>query len=475
MDHRIEYQQLFMCQIKRFFQRLACSLMLVISCPFYIQAESALDKLFESLNIHNNASAPGSYKDQQAGYYTGGGVMMRADISGFSPIQVSLPAFNVGCGKIDAHLGSLSFMKSGNMIRSLKAMGVGIGTYAFQLALKTVAPQIESTFSQLRKILLEINQMQLGDCRMVQQMVTSALPKDSEMYRHACTDVNSKGSEESDWFGAKAGCKESEQAFAKAKEVGASEREAKTDSFDMRPVNFTWHALYKMSGLSDEMKEFIMTLVGTIIKKEGALRPKQKEPSGFQYHYVAGMADNRAFIESHLKGGETEVLVCDSKTDCLNPRKSKVIYSASEGGNPCMTSKIHVKILSLQNKYLNKGTLLPDEIGFLNDSVKLPVWKYIQISSAVGSHFLLNDAVEFIAASVLLAQFERAAAEVVGALDSLQTAQLNDEMVQKLKENIHNTRMRLQLMIGNCNNGALFRLNQMLKTYENEVTLQKGL
>lgn len=441
-------------------------LLAALCCSELVFSKTALQNLFDSLGVQHNATTPGSFKDQQAGYYTGGGMMVRGSVQGFSPIQVSLPSLNVSCGGIDAHLGSLSFISAEKMIEALKSMGTGVATYGFQLALKTMAPQIESTFSQLRKILLEVNQMQAGDCRMVQQMVASVLPKDSEMYRHACTDLKSQGRDSGDWFGAKEDCKNNETAFTQAKQVGANE--SNKDSFDMKEVNFTWHALSKMRGMSKEMKEFIMTLTGTIIKKQ--------KGSTFDYDFIEGKADNREFIEAHLKGGKTAIRVCHRDQECLNPSEQDIIFGfEGQNNNPCMGARIQKKISDVRQKYVEKGALSNAEISFLNDAVKLPVWKYIQVSVAAGTHFLLSDAVDFIAASVLLAQFERAAAEVVEALDKIQTAQMNDEMVQRLKSNIQKTRHRLQIMIGNSNNGAVFRLNQMLKAYEHEVVLQKGV
>ncbi len=428
-------------------------------------AETALETMFKSIGGKTNISKPGVFRDQSAGYYTGGGAMMRGNVSGFTPIQASLPKFGAHCGGIDAYLGSISFVGGKEMLKALRGMGTGVATYAFQLALKTMAPQIESTFSQLRKILLEANQMMLGDCRMVQQMVAGALPKESEMYKHACTDVNSQGHHSTDWFGAKQRCQKTGRADA-VKEIKTGDRGVKNKDLLMGEFNITWHALSKMSGMSSQMKEFIMSVVGTIISK--------KEGDNFKLKYIEGKADNKKFIEALLKGGKTQLLVCSDKGKCINPSLSEVSFAPAGDNNPCMKVKIFKKINAIRNKYIEKGALNLNEITFLNDSVKLPVWKYIQVSVASGAMFLLSDAVEFIAVSVLLSQFDRAAAEVISSLDALQSVQINDESVKILKDKIQDTRLRLQIMIGNANNGAIFRLNKMIKTYEHEVVLQRG-
>lgn len=437
----------------------------LLFCPPVLCASTALQTLFDSLGASANVTSPGAFRDQQAGYYTAGGLMVRAPVMGFAPIQVSLPHIGVSCGGIDAHLGSFSFISADNMGRALTRMGTGVGTYALQLSLKTIAPQVESIFSQLRKILFDVNQLQLGDCRMVQQLVASALPRESEMYRHACTDVMSQGRGAGDWFGAKTSCAQNTRAFETAREIG--QRQQNRDSFDLQEANYTWHALSKMTGLSREMKEFVMTLVGTVIKRNAG--------GSFQYEYIPGMADSEDFIRAHLKGGRTKILSCRDSGKCLEVGRLEVAFSQEAQGNPCMMQRFRTTIELIKQKYEQKVALTPADIAFLNDTANLPVWKYIQISTAVGSHFLLDDAIEFIAGSVLLAQFDRAAAEVIGAFDALQGVQLNDERIQELKSNIQEARTRLQTMKGICQNGAIFRLNQMLRAYEHAVILEKGV
>ena len=47
--------------------------------------------MFESLGGEANISSPGGFQDQAAGYYTGGGIVMRQKSKSVSPFNVSLP------------------------------------------------------------------------------------------------------------------------------------------------------------------------------------------------------------------------------------------------------------------------------------------------------------------------------------------------------------------------------------------------
>ena len=72
---------------------------------------SALQRMFESLGSDTNVTTPGGFQDQAAGYYTGGGMVMRQKNKVVSPFNVSLPHLGIGCGGIDLYFGSISAIK----------------------------------------------------------------------------------------------------------------------------------------------------------------------------------------------------------------------------------------------------------------------------------------------------------------------------------------------------------------------------
>ena len=118
---------------------------------------SALDRFFESLGGQVNQSTPGSYQDQAAGYYTGGGYVMRQNNAVIQPINISLPSLGAGCNSLDMYFGSLSFLQTDKLVQLGRQVMTGIPTYGFQLALKTMSPQIENMLSQLRKYVQDMN------------------------------------------------------------------------------------------------------------------------------------------------------------------------------------------------------------------------------------------------------------------------------------------------------------------------------
>ena len=131
-----------------------------------------------------------------------------------------------------------------------------------------------------------------------------------------------------------------------------------------------------------------------------------------------------------------------------------------------MSAKTSKMIHTLWKQY-NEGTGLSDaDKSFLSDASQLPLYKYIQISSAVGTPFIMNDTSDYIAITLLLAQFERIAAEVIAALDSLENVQLESSVIEKFKERLQILRGRLHTLQSKSDAMSIWRLNQVIQSYE---------
>lgn len=114
--------------------------------------------------MSTNITKGGSYETQAAGYYSGGGMSMRTNSTAFNPISVTPPNLNMSCNGIDAYMGSFSIISGAELVNLAKNIGSQAQSYAFQLGLKTFAPQIENLLKDLRNLAMELNQAAKGDC-----------------------------------------------------------------------------------------------------------------------------------------------------------------------------------------------------------------------------------------------------------------------------------------------------------------------
>ena len=410
-----------------------------------------LDKFFESLGGQVNQSAPGSYRDQAAGYYTGGGYVMRQNNGVIQPINISLPSFGVGCNGLDMYFGSLSFLQTDKLVQLGRQVVTGIPTYGFQLALKTMSPQIENLMAQYRKYIQDMNASMLNSCQLSQQIVGGLWPKGTAASEQICMDQNRSGN--TDWFGARGHCEQPTAVNAKV-EVA----KGKYNDLLMGEYNLVWHVLQKIPAYKDnkELASFIMSLTGTLISS--------REGETMRLRIIEPRADQKDFIAAYLKGGSTSGLTCNDDK-CLAPRIAPVVIADTNA----MREKIIKKIGELREKYVSKQNITRADIHFLDDAVNLPVYRYIQVSVGAGTVFMMADAAEYIAANVLLAQFDRVMSEVLEAVDALQKIQLEDTAIADFKQNLQAARARVQSLLIGANTGSIHLLNQSIQAIEQSI------
>lgn len=434
----------------------------------YESQAGLLDKYFEKLGAAINVTQAGSYKDQSAGYYTGGGVMVRQRNTTISPVNFSLPKIGVGCNGLDLYGGSMSFISKQKMADTMNAIGRGIPIYALKLGIKTVAPQVETAMSQVEKVMQDMNALMLDSCQASQQIVGGLWPKNTAASEQICMD--SKRSESDyDWFGAREHCKKNTVG-----EVDSARK--KHEDLMVGEYNLVWHVVRKMPDYSGDGKkdiaEFVMSVVGTLISYKDTYKDeKGRTKEQFRVKTIEPRADQKEFVAAYLKGGSTSLLRCDEATKCLNPAAHTVSISNETSGDHLSTMKAKVwhRINDLRTKYIEKANITEDDIGFLNDSVNLPIYKYIQVSAAAGTQFMLQDSAEYIAAAILLCQFEKITTDVLEAIDAIQKIQIEDTAIEGFKRTVQDMRSRLQMMLSEANHGSIESLTDAIKAIEQKI------
>ena len=434
-------------------KKLLVLISLLIAHESYSMAR-AMDTFFNNLGTDVNTTNPGAFHDQSAGHYTAGGMMVRQKNRAYQPILISPPSFSAGCSGIDAYFGGISFMNGQQLGQLLRQMGTQAATYALQLGLKTMAPQVEGLLSQLRKLALDANALMVGDCRQVQQIFASALPKGSAFQEHACIDVRRQGGGE-DWFGAKDKCSKPEQISR-----GAVEAQRRSPDMLVGEYNLLWHILKKLP-LSKEERVFWQTLAGTIVHR--------KEGERFIHVPYFGKAADDKTWDTLLKGGVLEALACDEDDKCLQPVRKETLMP--KGLKELIGNKIH----SIQEKYLNNAELSESEINFLNDVASVPVWKYIQVLSAAGSFVQFDAILDYVALQLLLSQLERILSDVEAHLHLLEGRQQESSQLEAYGKRLQILKTQLRLRQGPLNQQAVFQLNKIIESEENRVRIINNL
>lgn len=336
-----------------------------------------LNSFFNDLGGAGNANGPSSFQGQSAGYYTGGSIWTRFPQKTVSPINVQLPSARAGCGGIDLFAGSFSFINSSELVALLKAVASNALGFAFQLAIKSISPQISSTIEELSQKAQQLNQFNMNSCEMAQGLVGGLWPKSDAAQSEICKATANSQGWATDWARSRQECNNGN----KRNELISKNT---NENIPSGPYNYTWDMLKKSYGSSDaEFREYLMTLVGTVI-----FIPPTDDSSAAGPKVVTEGAGDEAIVTALLDGTATapvKVLKCDENDKCLQPTLQSLSISSSQALRP----RVKDLIVSMSSKVKSDTALSPMEIGILG-ATSIPLYKIISVK-AVSQFGQLSD------------------------------------------------------------------------------------
>jgi conjugative transfer pilus assembly protein TraH len=364
---------------------VACLPLAVV--PASANVGSELNTFFNDMGGAANATGPTAYEGQSAGYYSGGSVWTRFPQRNVTPATLNLPSIKAGCGGIDLFSGSFSFINSDEIVAMLKATANNALGFAFQLAIKSISPQISSTIEEFAQKAQQMNQFNMSSCEMAQGLVGGLWGKAQGRDSEICKAIANSQGWATDWAKGRQNCN------------AGGERENIIDSntdeaLSAASVNYTWNTLKKSyPSFSKEFREYLMSLVGTIIfDRDG-------NGGNGSYRYV-GVGD-RALLTALLAGsdGTTTMLRCNDE-DCLNPTEQTLTVSP----NVALKSRVFAMIESMNQKVRSDAALTNDEIGLLG-ATGVPLYKIITVNAAATlggmSHAEMQGLAEIVAVDML--------------------------------------------------------------------------
>ncbi len=326
-----------------------------------------LNSFFNDLGGAGNANGPAAYQGQAAGYYTGGNIWTRFPQKSVNPINLQLPNARAGCGGIDLFAGSFSFINSSELVALLKATASNALGFAFQLAIKSISPQISSAIEELSQKAQQINQFNMNSCEMAQGLVGTLWPKNDATQSEICKAIANSQGWATDWAKSRQECNNG----GKRDELIAKNKDS---SIPSGPYNFTWDMLKKSYGSIDtEFREYLMTLVGTVI----FIPPADGAGAGPVIN-TEGAAD-LAVMTALLDGTATspvKVMKCDETEKCLHPKYVNLSISAAQALKP----RVKEMIMQMAQKVKTDTALSANEIGLLG-ATSLPLYKIITVRS----------------------------------------------------------------------------------------------
>lgn len=435
------------------------ALFLLAALCMPVGASSVLQGIYSDFSSNQNLTTPKSYQDQQAGYATGGGLVVRTRNTQVNPFNLSMPRMNVGCGKIDAFFGSISFIQKEELVRLLQNVGSGALTYAFQLGMKTLSPEIEGLLSELRETIMKMNALELDSCQMGMNLVGGALPKGSKAEEIHCKNLQMSGGEDS--FGARESCKDLNKV---AENVSAMKTKEENQDVLQGEYNLTWHIAKKLN-FDDETAKFALSALGSIISK--------REGERFRVTSHRGFGAEEDFLEGYLKGGvQVDGYACVDG-ECKDIQKQRVTISQQSSLLSYFQRWVGEMMVSYRSNNM-PSSRSEETVALLIDASSLPLLRYIEVSQATGVVGLLDEALEYMARQILIRRIERLSLEIKTALSAMAKIQLDDTVTENFKDQLDKITESLKAQGRAFRRDSMWRLEQELKAHEMSVKSMKG-
>jgi conjugative transfer pilus assembly protein TraH len=336
---------------------------LMIFVNAHADIETDLNNYFNKLGYESNVTTPSAYKGQAAGYYSGGGVVMRSGTQNIQLMHIDLPSIQSGCGGIDIFGGGFSFISKDAIIGFMRKVMNNAQGYAMNLALETMTPQIAHTLKWAQKVAQDINSMNINSCEVAQGIVGGLWSKARASDHQICKSAGgNKHNKFDDYADAANGCGKDDSLAKEAMQNAATDSDFKKSM--LKSKNLVWEALDDKVFIADKnMRELLMSISGTMIFDDVG-----------KIHILPSLAKDKKVLKAILEGGTANAYKCDSGEGCLKPYDSAITIKPEKALYGLTKNVIEKINTTLQNKTDDK--LTPEEQSFIN-STKLPIMKFI--------------------------------------------------------------------------------------------------
>ncbi|HUX79589.1 MAG TPA: conjugal transfer protein TraH [Alphaproteobacteria bacterium] len=408
---------------------------LLLSPSSQASMQKNLETAFEKLGMANNLTTGGGYQDQTGGFYTGGSVFARSKVNNVDLLSIQMPHYRSGCGGIDLFLGGFSFINAQQFTQLLRNIGSNASGYAFNLALATVTPQIKSVLDDLAAKVHSITNQSINSCEAAATLVGGVWPQSNASSQLLCNAMGKELGLATDWAQSrqKCGTEEKRDAWNSRKNEKEGFKDILADEF-----NIAWKAIQKNGFLSrdPQLAELFMTVSGTIISRRVSGRSEVK--------VLPSKSSDPQLISGLITGNApVQIYKCDNASEdkCLSPTVQQITLPAAKA----LYGQVHRLLLSLSRKVREDKALSETEIGFVN-ATQIPVLKIIAVEVAFkegGSPISAADFSEAIAHDIVLQYLEEVMTLVFDSVTQLQKVQINDQMIEELRQGISKSRKLL--------------------------------
>lgn len=239
---------------------------LAVTLAFVTSAHADfMDDFFTSAGAAANVTPADVMRGQNGNFVAGGSVVWRVPQRSFTPFSFQAPSLKMGCGGVDFFAGSFGFANSAEFVNYLRNIGQNAVGLFFQMALRSMAPQLHDTMQEISKDIQKMNSFLGNSCQMAQQLVNATGWGEKTAMKQANRDVAQGGS--TGIYDAYTRMKASLGDALGVAIPAAEERNSGGSPAGAVEHNVTWLALNsgQLAGVGAEYQKLAMSLLGTVI------------------------------------------------------------------------------------------------------------------------------------------------------------------------------------------------------------------
>jgi len=335
---------------------------------------SSLTSFFNKMGMASNITPPALFKDQAAGYATGGGISFSGNVMDSKLAHIEMPSIRYGnCGDIDIYAGGFSFISGEKIVQTLKSVATSSAGYAFMLALETVSPQLANNVKQLQSWANTINGIGINSCETAASLVSAVWPRSQEASNAICRSSAASGGIMRDYIDARHACSEPSQYSTMMNKAERENPHILKDEF-----NIAWKVIhddpfFAAGSGGAALKHVFMSITGTVVVK--------KQPGGkLKIDAFPSKVFDEQFMQKLMEGGRAPIYSCrdtGSTTKCLEVSESTVTI----GPDLAIKSKVETLLGRMQRKVTTDEAFTDEEIALLNKT-RLPLLRILNVMSA---------------------------------------------------------------------------------------------
>lgn len=406
------------------FRTLIAVLILTLSSTALAGFDKLVKDVFPSGTM-SNSTAAAVVKEQQAGHYLGGSVVIRSPAEPkLHPITARAPSCRLGglpcAAQVELLGGALSMVSGAELMNYLKSLPQTAATYGAMMAIKSLCPQCQDLLEWLDGKADWLNKMSFDKCQTMQSLMDPLFPKEnakSEGLRQSNMVLTGGGKDMADFQ------KKSKEDTGDPVD-GVKELESKLGE----NYNIVWKALFKKipreTDDAKELKELLMSISGTIIGTKGEDRKPQVK------HLKSLISRDLIAQFVGAEGLDSEAIrlySCDEADRCLAPtakeqrvRKGMFLFQ-----------RIQKIVASIVDKILaNAGELTAEEETVVALSSEQLILKIeMDLATYSGKHNVISNQLEYVEAlsfDVVTGYLQTLLVEVQEAVGELSHAQIAD-------------------------------------------------